>query len=167
MHRLISTKSSGEIKTLFDLTCFLFCDIVFFSNLTSSSPKQYMRKHEKIIWLFYNLRGKYAYNTSCQNSYLFYIFSIFCYHGYVGETMDIFCRILSHTNNSTSKNNTSFLYSNLHSIGIEHFAFTQHTPQMWFQVKCAARSIDTTCTCTCSHLLQALSSCHSVILQHQ
>ena len=29
MHRLISTKSSGEIKTLFDLTCFLFCDIVF------------------------------------------------------------------------------------------------------------------------------------------
>ena len=123
MHRLIAMKSSGEIKILFDLMCFLYCDIVFYSNLTSPAPKDYMRKHEKVIKLFYSLREKYGNDPLCQNSYLYYIFSIFCYHGYIGETMDMLRRILSHTSNSRSKHSTSYLYSILHTIGIEHFTF--------------------------------------------
>ena len=140
MHRLISTKSSGEIKILFDLTCFLYCDIVFYSNLTSPAPKDYMRKHEKIIHLFYSLREKYESDPSCQNSYLYYIFSIFCCHGYIGETMDIFRRILSHTNNSTTKYNTSHLYSIFHTIGIEHFTFL-YTPVPSFLCKALEKQL--------------------------
>ena len=40
MHRLISTKSLGEIKTLFDLTC--FCFVILFSFQTSPV---YHQKH--------------------------------------------------------------------------------------------------------------------------
>ena len=76
MHRLIAMKSSGEIKIRFDLMCFLYCDIVFYSNLTSPAPKDYMQKHEKVIHLFYSLREKYENDPSCQNSYLYYILSI-------------------------------------------------------------------------------------------
>ena len=127
MHRLISTKSSGEISALYDLNCYLFCDIVFYSNLTSPTPKSYMLKHEKIIKLFYSLKEKYKDDPTCANSYLYYIFSIFCKHGYIGETMDILRRKLSHTSNSSKKYSHSFLYSTLHSLGIEHFTFL-YTP---------------------------------------
>ena len=37
--------------------------------------------------------------------------------------MDMLRRILSHTSNSRSKHSTSYLYSILHTIGIEHFTF--------------------------------------------
>ena len=67
MHRLISTKSSGEIKTSFYLTCCLFCDIVFLFKPHQLITKTVHCKHEKIIQLFYNLREKYAHNT-CQNN---------------------------------------------------------------------------------------------------
>ena len=69
------------------------------------------------------MREKYENDPLCQNSYLYYIFSIFCYHGYIGETMDMLFRILSHTSNSRTKHSTSYLYSILHTIGIEHFTF--------------------------------------------
>ena len=99
-----------------------------------------MCKHEKIIHLFYSLREKYESDPSCQNSYLYYIFSIFCCHGYIGETMDIFRRILSHTNNSTTKYNTSYLYSILHTIGIEHFTFL-YTPVPSFLCKALEKQL--------------------------
>ena len=91
---------------------FLYCDIVFYSNLTSPAPKDYMCKHEKIIHLFYSL----------------------------SETMEIFCRILSHTNNSTTKYNTSYLYSILHTIGIEHFTFL-YTPVPSFLCKALEKQL--------------------------
>ena len=127
MNRLIHLRDKTNIPTLFNLTCPLFCDIVTFHNLTSPTPRNFFVKHEKIIKLFRSLQEKYASDPTCANSTLYYIFSIFCKHSYIGETMDFIRRELDHTMNSTKQFHTSFLYSVLHSIGIEHFTFL-HTP---------------------------------------
>ena len=37
----------------------------------------------------YTLKEKYNDDPTCANSFLYYIFSIFCKHGYIGETIDI------------------------------------------------------------------------------
>ena len=116
MNRLIYLRDNTNITTLFSLSCPLFCDIVTFHNLTSPDPRDFFVKNGKIIKLFRSLQEKYKDDLSCSNSYLYYIFSIFCKHSYIGETKDIFRRVLE-------KIPTSFLYSVLHSIGIENFTF--------------------------------------------
>ena len=57
------------------------------------------------------------------NSFLYYIFSVFCKHSYIGETIDMIRRKLLHTRQASKSYHSSFLYSILHSIGIEHFTF--------------------------------------------
>ena len=123
MKKLIISKDNAGIVTLYELMYPLFCDIVIFHVLVSPKPKNFFVKHEKIITLFRSLQEKYKDDPSCANSFLYYIFSIFCKHSYIGETMDMIRRKLEHTKSSCKEHPTSFLYSILHSIGIEHFTF--------------------------------------------
>ena len=89
MRKLILSKNNDDILTLFDLTSPLYCDIVLFHNIDSPHPKDFFIKHGKIIKLFYSLRDQYNNDPSCANSFLYYIFSVFCKHSYIGETIDI------------------------------------------------------------------------------
>ena len=123
MHKLIFLWKNDEIISLYTLTCPLFCDIVQFHVIDSPNPKDFFLKHEKVINLFYSLREKYKDDPSCSNSFLYYIFSVFCKHSYIGETMNMARRELDHTKNSSKTPFSSVLYSILHSIGIEHFTF--------------------------------------------
>ena len=101
MNRLIYLREKTNIPTHFNLTCPLFGDIVTFYNLTSLTPRIFFIKHGKIIKLFNTLQEKYASDQSCANSYLYYIFSIFCKHSYIGETINFIRRELDRTINST------------------------------------------------------------------
>ena len=96
MHKLIFLRKNDEIISLYSLTCPLFCDIVQFHVIDSPNPKDFFLKHEKVINLFYSLREKYKDDPSCSNSFLYYIFSVFCKHSYIGETMNMARRELDH-----------------------------------------------------------------------
>ena len=149
-----------------------------------------MLKHEKIIKLFYSLKEKYKDDPTCANSYLYYIFSIFCKHGYIGETMDILRRKLSHTSNSSKKYSHSFLYSTLHSLGIEHFTFLytpiptylrkalEHQLISWFKPSLHTLTLQFLNQTfliipqfpgpkICCHFLQKITPSHSKLLQYQ
>ena len=102
MSKLILTKRNDDIVTLYELTCPLYCDIVQFHIINSPHPKDFFIKHGKIIKLFYSLREKYRDDPSCENMFLFYIFSVFCKHSYIGETIDMICRKLSHTRQASN-----------------------------------------------------------------
>ena len=97
MKKLIILKDNAGIVTLYELMYPLFCDIVIFHVLVSPKPKNLFVKHGKIISLFCALQEKYKDDPSCANSFLYYIFSIFCKHSYIGQTMDMIRRKLEHT----------------------------------------------------------------------
>ena len=79
----MTTKAIG----LFQITSCLYNDIVEGVNL-NENVRSYMVKHCSILTVFRNLSEHFKNEDkeSLQNSWVYYMFSIFCHHGYVGQT---------------------------------------------------------------------------------
>ena len=121
-HQLIANRLFPQLNILFELTSNLFCDIVLFTDISCSFFQKYMQKHNRIIQTFYSLRDSFQ-NSASENDEIYFMFSIFCSPSYIGHTSNIKKRRNSHTACSLQIKQTSWLYSKLHAIGIEHFTF--------------------------------------------
>ena len=116
----MTTKAIG----LFHITSCLFNDIVEGANL-NENVRSYMVKHRNILTVFKNLSENFKNEDeeSLQNSWLYYMFSVFCHHGYVGQTQDMDRRKSNHVSRAQDPNQSSLLFFVLRTIGIEHFTF--------------------------------------------
>jgi hypothetical protein len=133
---------SADGKTLLHL--FLFISQVGVEILrTRMVEKLYLENHWKIIRSLFNLKKAFASDPLCQNSYIYYWFSIFHSHGYIGETSNNETRTSQHL--SGIKNRSSPMYSKMYQLGTESFCvfsvpvpnyFRKHLEEMlikWFQ----------------------------------
>jgi len=127
---------SADGKTLLQLFCSI-SQVGLEILRTKMADKLYLEHHWNIICSLFNLQKAFLSDPFCQNSYIYYWFSIFHSHGYIGESSNKEIRTSQHL--SGIKNRSSPMYAKMHQLGAESFCvfsvsvpnyFRKHLEQM-------------------------------------
>ena len=105
---------SADGKTLLQLFCSI-SQVGLEILRTKMADKLYLEHHWNIICSLFNLQKAFLSDPFCQNSYIYYWFSIFHSHGYIGESSNKEIRTSQHL--SGIKNRSSPMYAKMHQLG--------------------------------------------------
>jgi len=103
-----------------------FQSLYYFSQVSSSfilfSNKKHCKTHKKIITCLQSLQKVYPLEVSQISGFIYYFFSPYNKHGYLGQTLNLSTRFQNHFSQAKKQNPSLLLYKTIQNIGIEKFS---------------------------------------------